>query len=348
MYKKFVIIFFLFSESILMSNTILVTGGAGYIGSHTVLYLLKKGYQVIVLDDLSQGQEFNLSCNFIKGDFADKNLLEQIFTQNKIDAVMHFAAFIEVGESVKDPLKFYINNVTKTLTLLEVMLKHKIKKFIFSSSCAVYGIPEFLPLTEDHPKNPVSPYGQCKLMVENILKDFDTAYGLKFVSLRYFNAAGSINEHNLGERHSPETHIIPLIFKSIESGFAFKIFGADYSTRDGSCIRDYLHVWDIASAHYKALEYLNANNNSDFFNLGTGTGYSVKEIIQAVEILLDKKVITLETDRRLGDPPILVADATKAHKILDWQPLHSSLEEILKSAYNFFKLNFFTRPGHTE
>ncbi len=336
MYKKF-LVFLFFVESILMSNTILITGGAGYIGSHTALYLLKKGYQVIVLDDLSQGQEFNLTCKFIKGDFADKNLLEQIFTQNEIDAVMHFAAFIEVGESVKDPLKFYINNVTKTLTLLEIMLQNNIKKFIFSSSCAVYGIPEFLPLTEDHPKNPVSPYGQCKLMVENILKDFDIAYGLKFVSLRYFNAAGSINEHNLGERHNPETHIIPLIFKSIESNSSFKIFGTDYSTKDGSCIRDYLHVWDIASAHYKALEHLNTNNSSNFFNLGTGTGYSVKEIIKIVETLLDKKVITLETDRRLGDPPILVADATKAHKILGWQPLHSSLEEILKSAYNFFK-----------
>lgn len=338
MLKKIIFLILFFAESFLMSQTILVTGGAGYIGSHTALYLAHKGYDVIILDNLSQTKKFHQSwAKFIKGDFADKNLLEDIFSKNKIDAVMHFAASIEVGESVKDPLKFYINNVTKTLDLLEIMLKHKVKKFIFSSSCAVYGIPEFLPLTENHKKNPVSPYGQCKLMVENILKDFDTAYNLKFVSLRYFNAAGSINEYNLGEKHNPESHIIPLLFNSSNLDLPFKIFGTDYPTKDGSCIRDYLHVWDIASAHYKAIEFLDNGYDSDFFNLGTGNGYSVKEIIQEVENLLEKKINTIETDRRLGDPPILVADATKAYKLLDWKPEHSSLKNILQSAYKFFE-----------
>ncbi len=318
------------------SPTILITGGAGYIGSHTAFLMYKKGYKVIILDNFWQNQSFNHNwAQVIKGDFADKKILEKIFKENQIDAVMHFAAFIEVGESVKNPLKYYQNNVVKTLDLLEVMLKHDVKKFIFSSSCAIYGIPQYLPLDENHPKNPINPYGKCKLIIEETLKDLYNSHNLKFVSLRYFNAAGSLFGENLGERHLNETHLIPLLLRAAKKNKTFTIFGDGYKTKDGSCVRDFVHVSDIAQAHVLALEYLNKNECSDFFNLGTGNGFSVKEIVAAVEKILTTKIKIKVEKRREGDPAILVADSSKANEILNWKPKYSDLENILKSALHF-------------
>ncbi len=315
---------------------ILITGGAGYIGSHAALYLVQKGYKVIVLDDLLQGQSFpHTWATFIKGDMADKELLHNLFTDYNVQAVMHFAAFIEVGESVQNPLKFYQNNVAKTLTLLETMLAHNVRNFIFSSSAAVYGMPERVPLIEDHPKNPISPYGQSKLMIELALHDLAKIGALNFVALRYFNAAGALPEFGLGEQHTPETHLIPLLFKAAQTGAPFKIFGSDYPTKDGSCIRDYLHVWDIADAHWRALEHILHDKPSDCFNLGTGCGISVKQMIEAIEKVCQTKITTTFEKRRPGDPAILVADAAKAATILQWKPQFSDLDFILHSAYAF-------------
>jgi len=316
------------------ARTILVTGGAGYIGSHTAWLLAHRGYHVIILDKLVHGQEFKHGwCTFIKGDYGDHALLEQIFTTYPIAAVMNFAGNIEVGESVKNPLKFYHNNVGNTITLLEVMQAHNCNVFIFSSSCAVYGLPHKLPLTEDHPKDPISPYGQTKLTIEHILHDCDHAYGLRYVALRYFNAAGGQPEHGLYEHHEPETHLIPLLLRAARTQKPFYIFGTDHSTPDGSCIRDFLHVRDIADAHLKALNYLLQGNPSDAFNLGTGNGYSVKEIIAATEQLCNTKVNVVEADKRPGDPAVLVADAHKAYRVLGWKPQYSDLGYILESAH---------------
>jgi len=319
-----------------MIPTILVTGGAGYIGSHAALFLAQKGYKVIILDDFLQHQQFNHAwAQVIKGDVADRALLATIFKQHAIKAVMHFAAFIEVGESVRDPLKYYNNNVGKTITLLEAMLEHNVRHFIFSSSCAVYGTPQWLPLTEDHPVQPVSPYGQSKLMIENVLRDVAANHQLNFIALRYFNAAGALPEFGLGEQHTPETHLIPLLFKAARSQAPFKLFGTDYPTKDGSCVRDYLHVWDIADAHWRALEHLLQGKPSDVFNLGTGNGVSVRQMVDAVEKVTQTNINLIVEKRRQGDPAILVADASKANLILGWKPHYSELEFMLKSAYAF-------------
>lgn len=319
-----------------MKPTILVTGGAGYIGSHAALLLVQKGYQVIILDDLSQGQTFSYSwATFIKGDIADRQLLSDIFTTHAIKAVMHFAASIEVGESVKNPLKYYHNNVAKTLVLLDVMVAHNVRSFIFSSSCAVYGIPQELPLTEDHPKNPVSPYGMSKLIIETALHDIAATEALNFVALRYFNAAGALPDFGLGEQHTPETHLIPLLFKSARTQAPFKIFGNDYPTKDGTCIRDFLHVWDIADAHWRALEHVMQGKPSDCFNVGTGNGISVKQMIEAVEIICQAKINVVVEKRREGDAAVLVADVFKAGTVLKWKPCYSELDFMLRSAYAF-------------
>ncbi len=324
-------------------KTILITGGAGYIGSHAAYLMQKKGYKLIILDNFWQNQTFNHSwAQVINGYFADKKILETIFKENQIESVMHFAAFIEVGESVKNPLKYYENNVVKTLDLLNLMLKHNVKKFIFSSSCAVYGIPQYLPLNENHPTNPINPYGKCKLIIEEVLKDLDKSDNLKFVSLRYFNAAGALPEENLGEQHLNETHLIPLLLRAAKDNKCFKIFGDDYQTKDGSCIRDFVHVLDIAQAHILALEYLN-ENKSDFFNLGTGHGFSVKEIISSMEKILKTKIRIEIAARREGDPAILVADSTKANNILKWSPKYSDLNNILKSALEFEDILIFKK-----
>jgi len=319
-----------------MKPTILVTGGAGYIGSHTAYLIAQKGYQAILLDSLQHEQPFNHDwATCIQADFADENILKDIFKNYNIKAVMHFAAFIEVGESVKNPLRFYENNVIKTIKLLKTMCDYGVNKFIFSSSCAVYGKPQYLPLTEDHPKNPISPYGKNKLIVEMVLEDFHHAYGLQYISLRYFNAAGAMPQYGLGEYHNPETHLIPLILRATMNNKPFCVFGSNYQTKDGSCIRDYIHVWDLAQAHWLALEFLKNSKIPDCFNLGTGTGFSVKQIISAIKSNCGLKIDILYKNRRLGDPPILIADYTKAKNVLGWQPQHSSIEQIITSTYEF-------------
>lgn len=335
--------------------TILVTGGAGYIGSIIASTFAQNGYQVIILDDEGNGKKTILSSTVHKqshnpcvnaekfsthivGDYANVHLLETIFTNHAIAAVVHCAAFIDVGESVREPLAYYENNVSKTITLLQTMLQYDVKKIIFSSSCAVYGQPQWLPLTEDHPKTPMSPYGSTKLMIEHILYDAQHAYGLQFVALRYFNAAGAVPEDNLGERHEPETHVIPLLLRAAREQKPFAIFGADYATPDGTCVRDFLHVLDIATAHVKALEYLSTGGMSDCFNLGTGYGFSVKQMVAAVESVTGCAVNTTMMPRRAGDPDQLIADPSKAQQLLGWLPKFSDIHTIIKSADDFYTM----------
>lgn len=316
-----------------MKKSILVTGGAGYIGSHTALALAQQGFHPIILDSFVYNQPFTPSwATVIRSDFADRAVLQRIFQEYSIQAVMHFAASIEVGKSVTAPLPFYQNNVTKTLALLEMMLEHNVKNFIFSSSCAVYGIPQQLPLTEDHPKAPISPYGKTKFKVEMILEDLDRAYGLRYVGLRYFNAAGIVPGQGLGEYHEPETHVIPLLLRACKLGTPFFIFGSDHTTQDGTCIRDFLHVSDIAKAHTLALDYLALEKPSSFFNLGTGQGTSVRQLVDYTQRLVGKEVKTVLAEPRAGDPAILVADPSKAFSQLGWRPECSELEHILKTS----------------
>ncbi len=319
-----------------MSKIILIPGGAGYIGSHTSYLMHKLGYKIIILDKFVHNQTFNQPwAKLIKADFADQKVLDQIFTENKIDAVMHFAAFIEVGESVKKPKEFYENNVVKTLNLLNTMIKHDVKKLVFSSTCAIYGNPTKIPMNEKHQFDPVSPYGKNKLTVEFALKDYSNAYGLQYVSLRYFNAAGALAQENLGEQHNPETHIIPLMLRAIKNKTEFKIFGTDYNTPDGTCVRDYIHILDIAQAHVLALQYLEKTNESNFFNLGSEKGYSVREMINAAEKICNEKMNIKICNRRPGDVDTLIADSTKIKNMLGWKAKYSDLNNILKSAWEW-------------
>ncbi|MFN6561275.1 MAG: UDP-glucose 4-epimerase GalE [Nostoc sp. ChiSLP01] len=321
-------------------STILVTGGAGYIGSHAVLALKNAGYEVIVLDNLSNGHrelvEEVLQVKLIIGDMSDRSLLDDIFSTHNITAVMHFAAYIAVGESVTDPAKYYQNNVAGTLTLLQAMLAASVNKFIFSSTCALYGVPKFVPLTEEHPQDPISPYATSKWMVERILSDFDTAYNLKSVRFRYFNAAGADPNGLLGEDHEPETHLIPLVLlAALGKRESILIFGTDYPTRDGTCIRDYIHVTDLAQAHILGLEYLLKGGESEVFNLGNGSGFSVREVIETAKQVTGKKIKIEERDRRPGDPPILVGSSDKATKVLRWHPQYADLKEIIAHAWQW-------------
>lgn len=319
-----------------MQPTILVTGGAGYIGSYTAWLLTQRGYHVVVLDALKQGQQFPFSwATFVYGDYGDATLLEQLFTSYSIAAVIHCGAFICVGESVQQPLVYYENNVAKTMTLLSTMVHHGCLQLVFSSSCAVYGNPHIVPLKEDHPCAPVSPYGTSKWMVEQLLHDASVAYGLRFVSLRYFNAAGALAHEGLGERHTPETHSIPLLLHAARTGKPFSIFGTDYPTPDGTCIRDYIHIHDLADAHHKALLHLERGFPSDIFNLGTGTGCSVKELIAVVQKVTGCVIVTIPATRRQGDPAVLVADASKAKTILQWKPLYTDMYALVHSAWQF-------------
>lgn len=319
---------------------ILVTGGAGYIGSHSVLSLQKAGYEVIILDNLVYGHqdlvETVLKTKLIIGDTCDRSLLRQIFTDHQIDAVMHFAAYAYVGESVSQPAKYYHNNVVGTLTLLEAMLEAKIDKFVFSSTCATYGIPDSVPIKEEQPQNPINPYGATKLMVERILQDFAQAYDFRSVCLRYFNAAGADPAGNLGEDHSPETHLIPLVLQTaLGKRESISVFGTDYDTPDGSCVRDYIHVLDLAQAHILALEYLLQDGQTDVFNLGNGSGFSVKEVIAAARKITGKEIPAKMSDRRPGDPPTLVGSGVKAQEILGWQPQYSNLDDIIAHAWQW-------------
>ena len=320
--------------------SILVTGGAGYIGSHAVLALKRVGYDVVILDNLVYGHrdlvEKVLQVELVVGDTGDRTLLDNLFNTHNIAAVMHFAAFAYVGESVTDPAKYYRNNVLGTLTLLEAMLAASIKKFVFSSTCATYGVPEVVPITEDHPQNPINPYGATKLMVERILSDFDVAYGLKSVRFRYFNAAGADPNGLLGEDHNPETHLLPLVLlTALGQRQSISIFGTDYPTPDGTCIRDYIHVSDLADAHILGLEYLLKGSDSEVFNLGNGNGFSVREVIETTQLVTGKAIKVLECDRRPGDPAILIGSSDKARNILGWQPQYSSLKEIIAHAWQW-------------
>ena len=316
-------------------KTVLVLGGAGYVGSHTVKDLIKNDYRCIVVDNLVYGhRDAVLTDDFIELDLSDKEGIEKVFAQHPIDGVIHFAAYAHVGESVDDPAKYYYNNVVNTLNVLEAMRKNNIKYLVFSSTCATYGNPMYIPIDEDHPQNPINPYGRTKLMNEQILFDYEKAYGLKYMALRYFNVAGCDSEGQLGERHDPETHLIPLVLDVASEKRDFvTVFGADYDTSDGTCIRDYIHVEDIAKAHRLALEKLWENKESHCINLGTGKGTSVKEIIAAVEKVVEKKIPVKYEERRVGDPGVLFAANQKAEDILGWIPTYTDINEIIKTAW---------------
>lgn len=320
---------------------ILVVGGAGYIGSHLVKELVET-HEVVVLDNLSTGFKDSVDSRavFIQGDLGNEEDLEAVFTAYSIDAVMHFAANSLVGESVKDPLKYYQNNVAATLTLLKVMLKYDVKNFIFSSTAATYGIPSVEIIEEKTPTNPINPYGQSKLMVERILADFSSAYGLNYVVLRYFNAAGAHATGGIGEKHDPETHLIPIILQHLLGQREnISVFGDDYDTPDGTCIRDYIHVTDLAEAHILALQsLLNGKNTTATYNLGNGQGYSVKEVIEMCESVTGKKANVVIADRRNGDPAMLVASSERIYEELSWKAKRN-LEEIIVTAWEFHQNN---------
>lgn len=320
--------------------TILVTGGAGYIGSHAALALRRAGYGVVVLDNLSYGHreiiEDVVKVELVIGDTSDRELLDRLFATHDIAAVMHFAAYIAVGESVQQPAMYYKNNVSSTLNLLEAMLEAGINKIVFSSTCAVYGMPKEIPMTENHPHDPLSPYAASKDMVERILADFDPAFGLKSVAFRYFNASGAEPSGELGEDHNPETHLIPLaLLTALGKRKQLNIFGTDYDTPDGTAVRDYIHVNDLASAHVLGLEYLLQGGTSQVFNLGNGNGFSVREVIETARKVTGLAIPALECDRRAGDAPILVGSSEKARQILGWQPQYSDLETIISHAWQW-------------
>ncbi|NJR64648.1 MAG: UDP-glucose 4-epimerase GalE [Leptolyngbyaceae cyanobacterium CRU_2_3] len=320
--------------------TILVTGGAGYIGSHAVLALQQAGFRVVVLDNLVYGHrelvEDELQVELVVGDTNDRLLLDQIFASHHIAAVMHFAAYAYVGESVSDPGKYYRNNVLGTLTLLEAMVAANVKRFVFSSTCATYGVPKTIPIPEDHPQDPINPYGASKLMVERILGDFDVAHDLKSVYFRYFNAAGADPQSRLGEDHNPETHLIPLVLMAaLGKRDSISVFGTDYPTPDGTCIRDYIHVADLARAHVLGVKYLLEGGNSNGFNLGNGSGFSVRQVIDAARQVTGREIKVVECDRRPGDPPALVGSSEKAQQILGWQSQYADLDQILTHAWKW-------------
>ncbi len=322
------------------NQTILVTGGAGYIGSHAVLSLREAGYEVVILDNLVYGHrdlvETVLKVELIQGDTGDRALLDQLFKTREFAAVMHFAAYAYVGESVSQPAKYYRNNLVGTLTLLEAMLDAGIKNFVFSSTCATYGVPHQIPIPESHPQHPINPYGMSKLMVEQVLRDFEHAYGLQSVRFRYFNAAGADPQGRLGEDHDPETHLIPLVLlAAMGKRDSISIFGTDYDTPDGTCIRDYIHVYDLAQAHILGLEHLLNGGASEVFNLGNGKGFSIREVIEVARTVTGRPISVIQADRRPGDPPALVGGAEKAQRLLGWQPKYSDLESILEHAWQW-------------
>lgn len=316
---------------------VLIVGGAGYIGSHVNKFLSGMGVETIVYDNLSTGHIEHVKWGeLVVGDLADQRKLVSVFSEHKISCVMHFAASAYVGESVTNPQKYYINNVSNTLNLLGAMIDTGVSNIVFSSSCAVYGTPLNLPITEESVLMPINPYGRTKLIIENVLDDYSKAYGLQYVALRYFNAAGADAFAEIGERHDPETHLIPNVIRSANGELPEVIInGNDYQTPDGSCIRDYIHVEDLASAHYLAMLHLNKNGGGLSLNLGTGVGYSVLEIVNTVEKIANKKINLKFSSRRDGDPPILYADAKMAKKVLNWEPKYKTLETILKTAQNW-------------
>ena len=321
---------------------ILVTGGAGYIGSHCVMALLENNNDVVIFDNLSTGhietvqtlQKYG-NVEFQQGDLTNFDDINSVFKKFNIEKVVHFAAFSQVGESVVNPQKYYINNVCGTINLLRAMLENNVKKIVFSSTAATYGEPVYIPIDEKHPQNPINPYGQSKLMIEKIMDDYNKAYGLKSVRLRYFNVAGADSKNRVGEWHDPETHLIPNILKStFNNGKTFQMFGDDYDTKDGTCVRDYINVEDLAQAHLLALQYLDNGGETNYFNLGTNDGNTVKEVFAACEKVTQKDIPVEMKPRRAGDPASLVADNNKAKENLNWNPKHT-LEESIQSAYTW-------------
>jgi UDP-glucose 4-epimerase len=318
--------------------TVLVTGGAGYIGSHTVRKLIDKKFDVVILDNISRGHIESVPKNvhFENVDLLSEKDLDNVLAKYKIDAVIHFAAFAYVGESVENPVLYYQNNVVGSFNLIKSVNKAGIKKFVFSSTCSIYGNPENIPISEKEPANPINPYARTKYMIENILNDFDTSFGLKYVALRYFNAAGDSDNGSIGESHNPEPHLIPLVlFTALGKRDSIKIYGDDYPTPDGTCIRDYIHVNDLADAHIRALDYLE-KGESTVINLGTGNGYSVKEIVDEARKVTGKEIKAEIVSRRPGDPAILIADNKKAKEVLGWNPEYN-LNRILETAWNWHK-----------
>ena len=320
--------------------TVLVVGGAGYIGSHMVAYLLGKGHQVVTLDNLSTGFREAVSGGvFVLGDLSDRPLLDRTFREHAIEGVMHFASSIQVGESVENPALYYRNNIANTLNLLDAMIAHDVRHFIFSSSAAVFGEPEEVPIPESHPKLPVNPYGRTKWMVEQILADYDRAYDLKSVCLRYFNAAGADPSGRIGERHEPETHLIPLVLQAASGRRKqISVYGRDYDTPDGTCIRDYVHVTDLCQAHFSAMQIIAAEGGqSAAYNLGNGLGFSVQEVIDTAAQVTGREIRVTDAPRRPGDPARLVADSRAAREALNWNPQYASLETIIEHAWAWEK-----------
>jgi UDP-glucose-4-epimerase GalE len=316
---------------------ILVCGGAGYIGSHTVKALLREGYEVIIFDNFSSGKEALVAGGeVIRGDLDDKEAIRQVFGSRKIDAVLHFASLIQVGESYINPQRYYTHNLSTSLNLFEAMMEAGVKKIIFSSSASVYGAPQEIPITESHPLNPINPYGFTKLFVERILQDYDKAYGLRSISLRYFNAAGADPEAELGELHDPETHLIPnILLFLLGKKRSFNLYGTDFATPDGTALRDYIHVTDLASAHVLALRKLLTSAESDCINLGASRGFSVLEVIRKAEEITGRKVTFTARPRRLGDPPVLLASKAKAEQRLGWTLRYSEMETIIETAWRW-------------
>lgn len=318
----------------------LIVGGAGYVGSHVNKYLAGRGHKTVVFDNLVYGhREFVKWGDFVEGDLADLEALRSCFSRYPIRSVMHFSAFTYVGESVSDPGKYYRNNVANALNLLSVMREFGVPYFIFSSSCAVYGMPREIPLTENHPRDPINPYGRTKWMIEMVLEDYARAYGMKYTNLRYFNAAGADPDGEIGEWHDPETHLIPLVLDAaLGKREDVKIFGTDYGTADGTCIRDYIHVMDLAQAHTLALEKLIRDGVSDSFNLGNGSGFSVREVIETARRVTGRTIPATERPRREGDPPVLIGSSERARNLLGWEARYADLECIVETAWKWQQL----------
>lgn len=327
--------------------SILVCGGAGYIGSHTVHELVENGAEVVIVDNLQSGhlQAVNKKAKFYKGDIRDSEFLDKVFSENKIDAIIHFAANSLVGESMQKPLLYFNNNVYGMQILLESMVKHNIKNIVFSSTAAVYGEPKNIPILENDATNPTNTYGETKLTMEKMMKWSSKAYGINYVALRYFNVAGALDDGSIGEDHNPETHLIPLILQvPLKKRPFITVFGTDYATDDGTCVRDYIHVIDLADAHIKAVEYLKNGGSSDIFNLGNGIGFSVKEMIDAAKDVTKQDIKVQYGERRSGDPAKLVASSEKARKVLGWSPKFTNVKDIIKDAWNWHE----THPNGFE
>ena len=320
---------------------ILVTGGAGYIGSFMIKHLIERGDEVVVVDNLERGHKESIDnrATFLQGDLLDKSFVGNVFANNKFDGIIHFAGYISMGESVENPYIYFQNNIFSSLNIMEEMVKTKTDNFIFSSTAGVYGNPTKLPIPEDHPKKPENPYGESKLIVEKLMNWYQKTHGLNSVALRYFNASGAALDGSLGEKHDPETHIIPNIIKAILENKSFKLFGTDYKTKDGTCVRDYIHVLDLANAHTLALEKLSKDKGMFSYNVGTGSGYSNKEVIEAVKRISGKNLNVEEGSRRPGDADELIADVSKIKSELNFIPQYSDLETIINSAWKWHSKN---------